>query len=251
MALRAPLGLAAEAPGDAGIARHAVDELDGARAGHTRSQRQRHVLHHQPQRRIRRRALGLPQQPGGRPFPGAGHGPQHLDQLPLGVLRKLLVGLVPVAAQRLGQRRVRVAEHVGVKPRDMDRIGLDEAAIQRIRRLGPQRLGQLGMAGGVHADVQHGPRPAPFGVQRRGPHAQKPARVAGQAPQVRARQPPARRDGADGGGGNGEAARNRQVHADQPLQAFRPPAVGGGLDPRGGGDLDNGKVSGLVHGPAP
>jgi hypothetical protein len=50
----------------------------------------------------------------------------------------------------------------------MDRIGLDEPQIQRIRRLLAMRLGQPGMALGVQPDVQDRRRPAPIGVRGRG-----------------------------------------------------------------------------------
>ena len=88
--------------------------------------------------------------------------------------------------QHLGQRGGRVAEHVGVQPRDVDRIGLHEAAIQRVRGFRPQGRGQSVVTGGVHAHVQDRSGTAPFGIKGRGTDAQQPARAADQRLRARA-----------------------------------------------------------------
>ena len=248
---RAALRLATKAAGDARRAGHAVDELDRARAGDPRPQRQRHILHHEAQRRIGRRALGLPQEPRGRPVPGPRHRAQHLAQLPGGVLREGLVGLVLIGVEHLGQRRRRVREHVRVQPRDVDRIGLHEAAVERVRRLGPQPLGELAVAGVVQPDVEDGARPAPLGVHRRGPHPHQPAALGDEPPQFGLGERASRGDGAHDAGRDGPAARHRQVHADQPLQALGAPAVHRRRHRRRGGDLDELAEIGGVHGPRP
>jgi hypothetical protein len=48
--------------------------------------------------------------------------------------------------------------------------GLHKAQIERLRRLAPKPLRQHIAACIVHADIEHGARPAPFGVFRAATH---------------------------------------------------------------------------------
>jgi hypothetical protein len=170
----AALALGQIAPGDLAGPRHPIDKLDHPGTTFAAADAHDHRLHHQPQPRLGGRALGLTQEAGGRAFPGARHRAQDLRELMGDILRKRLFHFVFIGVERRGQRRgiglAGVVKHLRIEPRHMDRIGLNEAQVERGRR----RLADLGahraVAGIVHADVEDGPRPAPVGVLRRGPH---------------------------------------------------------------------------------
>jgi hypothetical protein len=95
----AALALAEVAADHAGLARVAVHELDHARAGFAAAHAQRHGLHDEARPRLGRGALGLAEEAGGGPLPGAGHGAEHLGELDGGVLGEGLVGLVLVGVE--------------------------------------------------------------------------------------------------------------------------------------------------------
>ena len=227
-----------EAPRHLRRAGHAFDKLDGAKARQARPHHLRHVLHDQPQRRIDRRALGLPQEPRRGALPRPRHRAQHFGQLPRGRLRKFLVKLGLIGRQRCGKRRRgRLGrEHVGVKPRHMDRIGLHEFQIDRIGQRRAVQLGEFGMALGIHAHVQHRPRPAPFGVRRAGAHRHQLA-FAEQRQKPRRIGHLARSNRPDGIARHRHGLRHRQVKPDQPLQALGPPAMPRGFHRRRGRDF--------------
>ena len=239
LALRAALGLAAEAAGDARRARHRIDELDGPAARDPRPDRQRHVLHDEPQRRVGGCPLGLAQQPRGRPVPGPRHRAQHLGQLAGGVLGELLVGFVLVGAQGRGEAAFAVREAVGIEAGDVDGVGLDEPQVDRVGGRLAARGDKAGVAFIVDAHVQDRPRPAPGRVHRRGPDADEALRAVDDRGEPGAVGHVAGRDRAHRIGRNGKAGRDRQFHAHETLQAFRPPAVARDLDPRRRGDFDD------------
>jgi hypothetical protein len=118
----------------------------------------------------------------------------------------------------------------------MDRKGLDEAQVERIRRRAEGRAHRVA-AGIVHADVEDRPRPAPVGVLRRRPdrHERRPAEKRQEPAHVRHL---ARGDPAHRGKGQRDRLRDRKVEPDQPLQALRPAAVLADRDRRRGRDLD-------------
>ena len=232
------LRLAQVAPDDMRLAGNRIDELDHARPADPLPDPLRHLLHHKAQCRLIRCPLGLTQQAGAGALPCPGHASQHLGKLLRRVLRERLVGLHLILVQRLTQGprpRLQPVESLRVKPGNMDRIGLDEPQIQRIRRLLAMRLGQPGMALGVQANVENRRRPAPVGVAgRRADRDQRP--VAKAVKDTRRIDPMPRRDGAHGAGGHRHRFRHRQIKPHQPLQAFRPPAMRRRRDLRRGRD---------------
>ena len=248
---RRAVALPAEAAGDAGRAGHRIGELDRARTAQTRPEAQGHLLDDQPEGGIGGRTLGLTQKPRGRPVPGPRHRAQDLGQLARGVLGEGLVHFGFKGGKGAGQGAVAlVMEHVGVKPRDVDRVGLHEGQIDRIGIGAADPRRQVGMKRVVDAHVQNRPRPAPFGHDRRGAHADQTAAALEDLAQILDRQGAACGDGADRLAGQRETARDRQVHPDQALQAFRPPSVARAQDPRGGGDQGGLGCDARVHGPA-
>ncbi|MPL94795.1 hypothetical protein SDC9_40953 [bioreactor metagenome] len=235
----AALALPAKAAGDAACAGHPVGELHRARTGQPRPDAKRHALHQKAEHRLERGALRLAQKPCRRPLPGPRHRAQHLAELAGGRLRELLVGLGAIGGQRRGQRpgaRL-VMEHVGIEPRDMGRVILHEAQIERIGRLMPVAVGQPRVHGIVHADVQHCPRPAPFGIFRARAHRNKEIRPEHRSQPLGVGQLPGD-DRAHRLAGQRHGLRHRQIKPDQPLQALRPPAMARDTDLRRGRQFD-------------
>ena len=156
-----------------------------------------------------------------------------------GVFGEGVVGFHGVLVQRLthgtgaGFQAVKLFR---VQPGDVDRVGLDEAQVKRIRCSLAMRLGQAGVALSVQADVEDGRRAAPIGVGRAGADGDQRA-VAKMAKDSSGIHAMPRRDGADGAGGKGHGFRHRQVKPHQALQAFRPPAMRGCRNGRRGADL--------------
>ena len=236
---------AAKAPGDLRRAGHAFDKLDGPLPRQARPEGLRHFLHDEAQRRIGGRALRLPQKPGGRAFPGARHRAQHLGHLAGGRLGEFLLHLVLIGGERFAQRLGRGfgGEKVGVEPRNIDRIGLDKAQIHRVGHGLTMRLRDLGVFGGVQADVQHRGRPAPVGVFRRGADGDE-AAVEDRRELFGIGHLPGG-DGADGFDRQRDRRRHGQVQADQPLQAFRAPAMARGIHRRRGRYFGEGAEIGM------
>ncbi len=84
------------------------------------------------------------------------------------ILRKGFVRLVFVSPQRFLQPLTAICidlvKHIRVQPRNMNRVALDKAQIQRSRGLDPHRIRQIDIARVIHADVQDGTRAAPIGI---------------------------------------------------------------------------------------
>ena len=221
---------------------HLAESVQPARAQHRHQLQEpaRHGLHDQPQTGIVRRALGLTQQMGGCAFPGAGHGAQHLGKLLLGILWKGLVHFHFIVAQRglqSGQAGFGWREHIRIQPRDMLCVGLDKGQIKRGGGGFAEFIGNLRVAGIVHADIQDRPGAAPIGVAGRRAHGQQLRRIKPGDERAQVRTPPRRSDGAHGLEGQGDGLWHRQIQADQPLQAFRPPAMRAQRNGRRDGDF--------------
>ena len=244
---RAPLRLRQPAARHLCLTGFGRGELHHARPRQALPDAQCHFLHHKAQTRIRRRALRLPEQPRGRPFPGARHGFQHLGQLFAGVLRERLVHLG--LEGRLGQPgRDRPFEPVGIQPQHIDRIGADEADIKRIGRRLAMRLRQFRRLGIVHPDVQDRPRPTPIRHLRGGADRQQRPLAEHVEQRADIGHAPAR-DGAHRVEPQRDRARHRQVEPHQPLQAFRAIAMGRGADlgrGRDRGEIGRAQHAGLV-----
>ncbi len=97
-------------------------------------------------------------------------------------------------------------------------------------------LDQPGMERIVHADIQDRAGSAPVGVFRGGSHRKQ--RVGSEKGEHRVEiGHVAGRQRVHGVKIQRHRWRHRHVEPDQPLQAFRPPAMALGRDPRGGRDL--------------
>ena len=94
----AALALAQIPPGDLRQAGIAIDQLQHARTALPLPHAKGHFLNHQPQPRIRRRALSLPEQPRRGAVPRPRHGAQHSSKLGRRVLGKTLFGLGLIGA---------------------------------------------------------------------------------------------------------------------------------------------------------
>jgi hypothetical protein len=134
-------------------------------------------------------------------------------------------------ADRLCPRRGLI-EHVGVKAGHVHGVGLDEPQPQRIGGLRAVPGGQGSVAGGVHADVQHGGGAAEIGVFGAGADGDqgRGAKVFQNTGRINA---VALGNGADRRRRQGHGLRHGHIQPDQPLQAFGTPAMRGGLDQRG------------------
>ena len=171
--------------------------------------------------------------------------------MPGRILRKILVHLVMVKAQSMGQRAVAfLREHVGIQPGDVDRVALHETEIDRIGVAASDPSGKAGMGGVVDADIQHRSRTAPIRHHGRGAHADKPVAGLEQGRQPGQAAAAPRGNGLDRRGRNGEASRNRQIHSHQTLQAFGAPAVPHPLDLGRGCDFQQIGAVAHVHGRA-
>ncbi len=155
------------------------------------------------------------------------------------ILRKGFVRLVFVSPQRFLQPFTAICidlvKHIRVQPRNMNRVALDKAQIQRSRGLDPHRIRQVNIARVIHADVQDGTRAAPIGIFGTGPDTQqrglfKLLKNSGQIRHLPIRYLMHRikrqRD----------RSWNRQFQTNQTLQTFRPPAMRVGGNGRFGRD---------------
>ena len=118
----------------------------------------------------------------------------------------------------------------------MNRVGLHETQIKRIRQIGPMLLGQFGMFFRVQPDIQQGARPAPCRIGRAGTHRQKRGGAEYLGKPAGIGHLPCR-NGAHGIARQRHGPRHRQIKPDQTLQAFGPPAMPIRIDRRIGVDL--------------
>ena len=181
----------------------------------------RHALNDQTQSGIAGRALGLSQQTGRGAIPSARHRAQNGGQLIGDGLREGVVDLFLVDDAGLG-RSLGGVKRFFVQAHDFNGKRPDESQIELVGSGMAQRLRQPAVRGVVHADVQHRVRPAPVRRLARRADGQQHRLAFEQADQGGKVGHLPFGDFTDGGEGDGNGLRHRQVHANKALQAARP-----------------------------
>ena len=124
------LALAQVTTGDLRQTGNRVNQLKHARAAFSLAETGDHFLNDQPQTGIGGRAFGLSQQARRRAIPRPRHRSQHGGKLFARILRETFVGFLLIGLQHrektVGPVIRNFIEHIRVKPRHIDRVGLNE-----------------------------------------------------------------------------------------------------------------------------